>query len=104
MNKDVRMILDALSLLHTACENIDGVGACDKCPIRGNCLELTSPLDLAEDVTARQFDEFLGLSDDVEKYLEEQEVQSDENQQALHADWQRQCEAEEQMIESEWGI
>ena len=104
MNKDVKMILDALSLLHTACENIEGMGACDKCPIRKNCLEDTSPLDIAEDVTVKQLDEFLGLSDDVEEYLEEQEINSDENQRALYADWQRQCDIEEQMIDEEWGI
>ena len=104
MNKDVKMILDSLSLLHTACENINGLGACDKCPIRINCLESTSPLDIAEDVTAKQFDEFLGFSDDVEDYLENQAIFTDENQRALYADWQRKSEAEEQMIDAEWGI
>lgn len=76
MNKDVKMILDALSLLHTACENIEGMGACDKCPIRSNCLENTSPLDIAEEVTAQQFTEFLGLADDVQDFMDETDWQA----------------------------
>lgn len=103
MTNDVRMIMGALDLMHSACEKIHEYGDCAKCPIRAYCFEDTSPLDIAENVTAGQFEEFLGLADDVQEWLEDQEINSEENQKALYADWQRKYEAEERMIDEEWG-
>lgn len=98
MTKDARMILSALDLLHAACENIGGLGGCDRCPLKTNCLEMTSALTLAEDVTANQFEEFLGYSDDVENYKDEQDWKES------YADQARKIALEERMIDDEWGI
>ena len=106
MNKDIKMILDALNLLHTACQNIDGLGGCDKCPLNGrsskqrNCLEETDVLTLAENVTASQFEEFLGFSDDVEDYMN----MTEQDWEASYADQARKMDIEERMIDEEWGI
>ena len=103
MNKDIKMIVGALDLLHAACENIQGLGDCDRCPLNGrsskqrNCLEETDVLTLAEDVTASQFENFLGFSDDVEDYMDEQDWE------ASYADQARKMEIEERMIDEEWG-
>ena len=97
MSKDIKMILGALDLLHAACENINGLGGCDRCPIRLNCIEMTEALTLAEDVTAKQFEEFLGLSDDMDNYMDEQDWK------ASYADQARKMEIEERMIDEEWG-
>ena len=98
MNKDIRMILGALDLLHASCENINGLGGCPKCPIKANCLEMTDALTLAEELTAGQIEEFIGFSDDVEDYKDEQDWK------AYYADQARKMEAEERMIDEEWGI
>ena len=97
MNKDIKMIVGALDLLHSACENINGLGGCDRCPLKRNCLEETDVLTLSEDVTASQFENFLGFSDDVEDYKDEQDWE------ASYADQARKMEIEERMIDEEWG-
>ena len=100
MNKDIKMILDALNLLHTACQNIDGLGGCDKCPIKPNCLEGTDVMTVAEEVTAGQFEKFLGFSDDVEDYMS----MTEQDWEASYADQARKMDIEERMIDEEWGI
>ena len=98
LSKDVQMIFGALDLLHASCERISGLGGCDRCPIKPNCLEITDALTLAEDVTVRQFDQFLSLSSDMDNYMDEQDWIASEADQA------RKMEIEERMIDEEWGI
>ena len=98
MNKDIRMILGALDLLHTACEEISSLNGCERCPIRGDCLEECDVLDLAEELSVGELEEFLAFSDDIQDYKSEQDWE------ALYADEARKMEIEERMIEEEWGI
>lgn len=90
--KDVKMIIGALDLLHTACENIDYYEACERCPIKSQCLEDTALLDVAEEVTLTQLDEFLGLSDDIADFMDETDME------AYYADQARKSEAEDNLI------
>lgn len=92
MLKDIKMIVGALDLLHTACENINYYEACSSCSLKEHCLENTSPLDIAEEVTEQQFTEFLGLADDVQDFMDETDWQ------AYYADQARKIKAEEEMI------
>lgn len=104
MTKDIQRIQEAMNLLALACDNINEGGACEKCPLHSDkCLDDMAVKDFAEEMTAKSLEEFLGFADDVQEYLEELEINSEENQRALHADFQRKYEAEERMID-EWGL
>lgn len=104
MTKDIQRIQEAMNLLALACDNINEGVACDKCPLFSDkCLEDMAVKDFAEEMTTKSLEEFLGFADDVQEYLEELEINSEENQRALHADFQRKYEAEERMID-EWGL
>lgn len=104
MTKDIKRIQEAMNLLVVACDNIIEGSACEKCPLYSDkCLDDMAVKDFAEEMTTKSLEEFLGFADDVQEYLEELEINSEENQRALHADFQRKYEAEERMID-EWGL
>ena len=98
MNKDVKAIQDAMDLVLTACDNIIGKERCSDCPIFGTCIMQETFEEVAAEVSASAWFNFLNLSDECLNYI------SDEDAEALHWDDVRKAEIEERMIDEEWGI
>lgn len=97
MTKDAREISRAFDLIFEACNNIKDHGACGECTLRYICLEDadTTVLDLADLISASTWDEFLNYADNV--------TFSKEDMDAQYADFMRKYEAEERMIDDEYG-
>lgn len=99
--KEKQEIIKALDYLHSCCETISEGGACERCPILGNCLELTALSDVAEDMTAGDWDKFIGFADDVYKSMEES--MNEEDYEAYYADVARKGERDERYFDELYG-
>lgn len=70
MSKHAEEIVKALDIMRMTCEEIqEKKDGCMECPLRKylSCLDDTSPLDLAEDLTATKWQEFMDYADEEEK-------------------------------------
>ena len=61
-----------LGTLYDACEYIKDAGACDRCPIKNNCIDEVTVTALADDCPKDKLVDFLYLADDIESYGNEQ--------------------------------
>lgn len=77
MHNDARWILNAVDLAFSACETIQEVGACDRCPLFATCLEESNFIEVATSFNKDHWAEFLGLSDDAVNYVSEQDYIAD---------------------------
>lgn len=101
---DAQWIFNALDLAASTCQTIDEAGACRGCPLYEACIDANDLMDIAFEITPEQWKDFLDFADDIDDYLEDREINSEENQRALYADFQRKLEIEERMIDEEYGL
>lgn len=70
-NKTVAKMAEAIfEELVRACDTIKDAGACESCPLYGNCIEETNAIAIFCEQTEKTIDEYLGFADDVRKYAE----------------------------------
>ena len=98
---DAQWLANALDLAAATCQTIDEAGACRGCPLYSACIDANNLTDIAFEVTAAQWHDFLDFAEDVDDYLADQEIDSEENQRALYADFRRKYEVEEAIIDKE---
>ena len=101
---DAQWIFNALDLAASTCQTIDEANACNACPLYTACIDVNAITDIAFEITAEQWTDFLDFAEDIDEYLEDREINSEENQRALYADFQRKYEVEERMIDEEYGL
>lgn len=97
---DAQWLANALDLAATTCQTIDECGACRGCPLYSACIDANNLTDIAYEVTADQWKDFLDYAEDIENYIDEY-IDSKENQRALYADFRRKYEIEEAIIDKE---
>lgn len=82
---------NSLGTVYDACAFIEDAGACDGCPLKYNCLSETPIMDFANFCTRRSIQEFLDYSEDVEKYVDEQDFIANmadiQRKEELWEDW-----------------
>ena len=87
-------VVKALEAVFDACGIIQEGGACGSCPLRSNCLDEATFSQVCDMVTIGEFDEMLGLAEDIDNYMNEDS----------HWDTVRKSSAEERMIDMAWGL
>lgn len=82
---------NSLGTVYDTCAFIEDAGACDGCPLKHNCLSETPIMDFANFCTRRSIQEFLDYSEDVEKYVDEQDFIANmadiQRKEELWEDW-----------------
>ncbi len=87
--------ITSLGDLYDTCGFIQDAGGCDRCPLKGNCLDETTLNEFANFVTKGNIREFLGFGEDVENYANEQDMANyhaeldAQKERELWADWTR---------------
>ena len=73
------------------CAFIEDAGACDGCPLKHNCLSETPAMDFVNFLTRDSIREFLDYSEDVERYVDEQDFIANmadiQRKEELWEDW-----------------
>ena len=64
----------SLGDLYDTCGYLQDAGACDRCPLKNNCMDEVSLNEFANFVTRNNVKEFLEFGEDVENYANEQDV------------------------------
>lgn len=100
---DAQWLANALDLAATTCQTIDECGACRGCPLYSACIDANNLTDIAFEITAEKWKDFLDYAEDALNCTDE-DYDSEENQRALYADFQRKYELEERMIDEEYGL
>ena len=88
---------EALDKLYQACDSIRYARACDDCPLEYKCIATNTFWTVAREVPFEEFEEMLNFAEDCRDTTDERDIE------ALYADRQRKAEAEERMIDAEYG-
>ena len=93
MTQDVRDIFKVTALLHLSCAGIQYKHRCDDCPMKNHCLDGqyaddTTVIQLAEDITADQWQSFLDFAYECLPSAEVQQAEDDADEYERHkVDW-----------------